>query len=229
MSRSVPQPSIRLSASIRKHCEHEVSRPEICREIAVLEPDIQSCVASARALRHGYPMTRLLWLWVSLVACSNVAVPSSRRPDGSWQLKCGATMDACVRRASELCKERGYVVLGGMSKRQLYGAELGVSQVEERESELQIACADRRGDLPTVLHPFGGSEAASANPVSSASAQPPLPLPSSAPSNAHVASCTPGSTQRCVGPGACSGGQACLPDGSGYAACDCSAPTTKTQ
>jgi hypothetical protein len=172
-------------------------------------------------------MTRLLWLSVSLVACSNVVVPSSRRPDGSWQLKCGAAMDACVRRASELCKERGYVVLGGMSKRQLYGAELGVSQVEERESELEIACADRRGELPKVLHPLASSEAASASPVSSAIALPPSQSP--APSNAQGASCTPGSTQRCVGPGACAGGQACLADGSGYAACDCGARNTKTQ
>jgi hypothetical protein len=33
--------------------------------------------------------------------------------------------------------------------------------------------------------------------------------------------CTPGETQSCVGPGGCRGGQACLPDGAGYAACDC--------
>lgn len=33
--------------------------------------------------------------------------------------------------------------------------------------------------------------------------------------------CVPGSTLRCVGFGNCSGGQACLVDGSGYGACDC--------
>lgn len=33
--------------------------------------------------------------------------------------------------------------------------------------------------------------------------------------------CTPGSTQACIGPGACDGGQACLPDGSGYGECNC--------
>jgi hypothetical protein len=170
-------------------------------------------------------MTRLLWLSLSLVACSNVVVPASRRPDGSWQLKCGASLDACVRRAAELCKERGYVVLGGMSKRQLYGAELGVSQVEVRESELEIACADRRGDLPIVLHPFVCSEAAPATPPPSAG--PSAAPATSGPSGAPPASCTPGSTQRCVGPGACAGGQACLPSGSGYAACDCGAPAAK--
>jgi hypothetical protein len=33
--------------------------------------------------------------------------------------------------------------------------------------------------------------------------------------------CIPGSTQACVGPGACSGGQACSSDGSGFGPCDC--------
>jgi len=33
--------------------------------------------------------------------------------------------------------------------------------------------------------------------------------------------CTPGATQTCVGPGACSGAQACKDDGSGFGACDC--------
>ena len=33
--------------------------------------------------------------------------------------------------------------------------------------------------------------------------------------------CAPGSTQECVGPGACKGGQACKDDGSGYLPCDC--------
>lgn len=36
-----------------------------------------------------------------------------------------------------------------------------------------------------------------------------------------AAVCTPGTTQECVGPGACKGGQACKDDGTGYGACDC--------
>lgn len=35
--------------------------------------------------------------------------------------------------------------------------------------------------------------------------------------------CVPGTTQACVGPAACSGGQSCLPDGSGFGSCDCGA------
>ncbi|MEI9938323.1 MAG: hypothetical protein WDO69_13970 [Pseudomonadota bacterium] len=85
-----------------------------------------------------------------LVACASSTLTPLRKPDGSWHLKCGAALDKCVKQAEELCKSRGYVVLSGMSKRNLYGAELGVSQYEVREAELDIACADRRGNLPIV-------------------------------------------------------------------------------
>jgi hypothetical protein len=39
------------------------------------------------------------------------------------------------------------------------------------------------------------------------------------PEKPHV--CVPGITQACVGPAACSGGQACLTDGSGFGPCTC--------
>jgi hypothetical protein len=155
-------------------------------------------------------MARSFWLSLAFISCSSVQVPASRRPDGSWRLQCGSSLAPCVQRAAEVCKDRGYVVLGGMSKRQLYGAELGVSQVAERQSELAIACADRRGQLPTVL--------------SSSPAPRDDPPPASV---AHTAACTPGATQRCVGAGACAGGQACLADGLGYAACDCGTTPAK--
>jgi len=75
-----------------------------------------------------------------------------KRPDGAWHLQCGATLDNCVKQAEDLCKGRGYVVLSGTSKRTLYGAELGVSRYEVRECELDVACADNRGNLPTVQY-----------------------------------------------------------------------------
>ena len=95
----------------------------------------------------------LRWILSSLllVACaSSTLFPPLRKPDGSWHLKCGATMDNCVKQAEELCRERGYVVLSGQSKHNVYGAELGHSQYEVREAELDVACADRRGALPDV-------------------------------------------------------------------------------
>jgi hypothetical protein len=43
-------------------------------------------------------------------------------------------------------------------------------------------------------------------------------------SGGSSAVCVPGTTQACVGVGACAGGQACTTDGSGYGACECGAP-----
>jgi len=96
-------------------------------------------------------MLRLILSSLLLVACAQSSTqPPLRKPDGSWHLKCGASLDNCVRQAEELCKGRGYAVVSGMSKRKLYGAELGVSRYEVREAELDIACADLRRELPTV-------------------------------------------------------------------------------
>ena len=107
-------------------------------------------------------MSRWFLISLFLTACGSSLIPASRRADGGWHLDCGSLLERCVQRADQLCKGRGYVVLGGMSKRKLYGAELGVSQVEVREAALDIACADRRGDLPTVA--ATGAQPAQANP-----------------------------------------------------------------
>lgn len=107
-------------------------------------------VAARPAFRQVPLMVR--WMLSSLLlftACAS-SMAATRKPDGSWHLKCGSALDRCVKQAEDLCKGRGYVVLSGMSKRNLYGAELGVSQVEVREAELDVACADKRGLLPIV-------------------------------------------------------------------------------
>ena len=122
-----------------------------------------------------------------------------------------------MQRANDLCDNRGYVVLGGVNKRQLLGAELGHSQVEVREAELSFACADRRGDLPKVLT----TNTALALPPPGAVAPGPATATAAAPSKAPATACIPGTTQHCVGSAACSGGQACLADGSGFSPCDC--------
>ena len=98
-------------------------------------------------------MIRWLLIPLFLAACSASLDPALRRPDGAWHVQCGAALERCVKRAEDLCKGRGYLVISGMSKRKLYGAELGVSQVEERQAELDFACADKRGELPTLTAP----------------------------------------------------------------------------
>lgn len=98
-------------------------------------------------------MLRWIPCLLLLVGCASSALQAPvKKPDGSFHLKCGATLDNCVKQADDLCKGRGYVVLSGMLKRKLYGAELGASQYEVREAELDIACADQRGELPTVQY-----------------------------------------------------------------------------
>jgi hypothetical protein len=119
------------------------------------------CASRARVLARLTPM---ICLWLS--ACGSALTPAQRRSDGGFHLKCGASLEACVKRAEELCKRRGFVVISGSSQRKRYGAELGASQVEVREAELDFACADRRGDLPSIV------------PAASVSALPaPLPAP----------------------------------------------------
>lgn len=165
-------------------------------------------------------MRTLSLLWLLLPACTSAAVPAARRADGSWHLKCGASLNQCVQKADELCKSRGFVVLGGKSTRVLYGAELGVSQVEARDSELDVACADRRGDLPVVQ---SGNPPPLALPPRPSDTSTEPPAPPKALSKPPSLVCTPGATQQCVGAGACSGGQSCTADGSGFGPCDCGA------
>jgi hypothetical protein len=109
------------------------------------------------AMHSGMAGRMTRWLLISLfllnAACGAAAVPAARRPDGGWHLKCDASLARCVQEADDLCKGRGYVVISGFNKRKLYGAELGVSQVEERQAELDIACADKRDQLPTLAPP----------------------------------------------------------------------------
>lgn len=123
--------------------------------------------------------------WISssllLVACASSTIQAPvKKPDGSWHLKCGATLDNCVKQGEDLCKGRGYVVLSGVSKRTLYGAELGASRYEVRECELDIACADNHGNLPTVQY---GPPAPAPGPtvLSSAPSAPTIVAPPPAP------------------------------------------------
>ncbi len=153
-------------------------------------------------------MKRFFWLLPLVGACHSAVVPEVKQPDGSWHLSCGSSLAKCADRADTLCGGRGYVVLGGTSRRTMYGAADGISQVEKREADLTIACADHHDELPKVL-------------VTNGVAPPPAVAVAPSAPPAKTSACTPGATQQCVGAGACAGGQACLPDGSGFSPCDC--------
>ncbi len=141
-------------------------------------------------------MARPIWLLLFLVlGCS--ASQAKRRPDGTYLLQCDEERH-CLERAQRVCGESGYMVLGGKNDRKVYGTP--GNQTVVGKNELHIRCsADRAPDAPD---PQQGT----------------WKLP---PRRAQAPVCRPGETQRCVGPAACEGGQACLSDGSGFAPCDC--------
>jgi len=126
--------------------------------------------------------------------------------DGSWQVQCEDQVERCVREAQRVCGEEPYHVISGKQEEKLYGGQNGYQMGAELHT-LEFRC----GSDPGVWKLERKDESA---PVE-AEASPPAP---------PKQLCTPGTTQRCVGPAACEGGQSCNADGTGYSACDCGTP-----
>lgn len=152
---------------------------------------------------------------LAVTACGGVAQQGAREvSEGTWEIDCGS-LGRCAEQAERICRNRGYDIIGGYDHSEVYGHEAGESQVAVRRSRLVVVCRAPNGE--SRLPPEG--------PV----AAPPAPHHDAPPSEAPRALlCTPGATQRCVGKGACEGGQSCLPDGSGFGPCECadSAPAS---
>jgi hypothetical protein len=129
-----------------------------------------------------------------IVGCATVRLERQHLADGSWQLTCPSEMDACTREANSICKDKRYLILAGRSETRRRDAP--PYETEYHTSYLTIVCSEETA---------------------------PPPAPSAAPPTRDLARsiCTPGATQACVGSGACSGGQACRPDGTGFGPCDC--------
>jgi hypothetical protein len=138
-----------------------------------------------------------------LTACAAGSVERKRLADGSWHVTCRLPMDECVRQFEQVCLEKRYRILSGQSKREVHDVEPSIR--EYRTTELTAIC-DR-----------DAAESAAA----AASASAPAPPPVSSAAVHEAPRCVPGTTQACVGPGGCTGGQACRADGMGFAACDC--------
>lgn len=138
-------------------------------------------------------------------------------PDGSLRIKCQGSLAACLTRAEEICHGTTYEVLRARDQRDRYGPEMGTAQIEVRSSEALVRCGGRG-------RPLGGydelkaspAEASPNNPGPRLARAPAAPPPAPAPR-----ACVPGSTQACIGPGKCEGGQSCLPDGAAFGPCDC--------
>ena len=136
------------------------------------------------------------------LACAHDAPDRRRLADGSYRLECEVELSKCLAKVEEVCGDHGYDVVQAKEERRRAGPiEM---QGEHVVSDAVVRC--RRPDA-LLSDPTGPA----------ASAGPGAPAPSAA------ARCFPGSTQRCVGPGACEGAQTCRADGLSFGACDCGA------
>jgi hypothetical protein len=149
--------------------------------------------------------------------CSRPGVRMQSLPDGTRELECQVPLWKCLMHVDDYCKGASYEVLYALDKQQVFGSQQ--STIEARTSEAVIRCQGQHVKLKGPLDP--PPAAAAPAPFASAASSAKAPAP-------PALACVPGSTQTCVGPGACSGGQACMADGSGFAACDCGASTPPT-
>ena len=148
---------------------------------------------------------QLALLAMGVWACASTQ--TKRRVNGSYAIECNS-QKVCLERAQKICGETGYSIVGGRHDQKIYGVP-GNQKVVGKD-ELFIRCnKDKISDAPD---PAAGSwklerpDASSTSPRSKA---------------AKNSICRPGETQRCVGVGACVGGQACEADGTRFGPCDC--------
>jgi hypothetical protein len=140
--------------------------------------------------------------WLSLVsftllaACGASEVQSQKLKDGSWSFTCELAMDECIRRVQEQCRNQRYRILEGTSETRLRDAP--PFERAYHTSRLHLVCNDDGANV--LLSLGGGSEQGAPKPT---------------------IACSVGETRACIGPGACKGGQVCLPDGKGFGSCDC--------
>lgn len=154
---------------------------------------------------------RSLLAVVSLIAplaCSKGGDLPAKQADGSYHLTCAGALSDCLQRAERLCREQGYVVAEARDVMELLGHESGESQVPIRKSDAVIYCNDVKPRQRPIIEVKRDTPVTTSAPAAATSEPAPL-------------TCVPGTTQACVGPGGCSGGQACAADGSRYEACDC--------
>jgi hypothetical protein len=137
-----------------------------------------------------------LWL---LTACGPAQFQQETLKDGSVKVSCELSMDECVRRAQDLCRNQRYRIIDGTSETRLRDAP--PFERAYHTSRLHFECTDDGGKPLISL----GS-----TPAAPAEVKPPV-----------ARSCATGETRVCVGAAACKGGQACLADGSGFGPCDC--------
>ena len=163
-------------------------------------------------------MTRGLWLLSLLTptACSHGSGGPVRQADGGYTLSCKGRLSDCLRHAERLCKDDGYAVSEAHDVRDLAGHEQGQSQILIERSDATVYCGSR--GLHVKRPPIALTRESTIAPVAPTPFKTPAALE---PRATPALACVPGSTQACVGPAGCSGGQACAGDGARYEPCNC--------
>jgi hypothetical protein len=195
--------------------------------------------SSARStrIRRAPIAARLGAGFIALAAAAATACASQqgfdtqRLPDGSINLKCRGPLGQCLANADAICHGNTYEVVRARDQRDRYGPANGTSQVEVRSSEATVRCSSplhplnpKAGTVESAngwtLKRGGSDEGVDGNGIPAGVKDETRPGTAGlTPVTARV--CVPGTTQACVGPGKCEGGQSCLPDGSAFGPCDC--------
>ena len=137
-----------------------------------------------------------------LTACGPAQFQQEKLNDGSFKVTCELSMDECVRRASDLCRNQRYRIIEGTSETRLRDAP--PFERAYHTSRLHLACTNDGAEVLLSLD----KPAVTDKPAADAT-------------KATAPLCSPGETRTCVGAGACQGGQACSADGKSFGACDC--------
>jgi hypothetical protein len=172
--------------------------------------------------RYGaFTVTFALGAALAAVACARPDLEIRALPDGTRELTCKYTLSQCLSHADDVCKGASYEVLYATDTQKVYGSPSS-NEIESRTSQAVIHCLGihdkpKGGQPPVELASPAASAGAPPAPSGAVAVTTTAPVP-----QAHT--CVPGATQSCVGPAACAGGQACLPDGSGFGPCDCGGP-----
>jgi hypothetical protein len=174
-------------------------------------------------------MRRSLCIVATLVIISAASCKTAELSGGGAQVATSQSAPVDSGWDPESCESLGYVVgrgggsFGGawisneelityaMNDLRNQAAELGANFVQHDTPTMGQTGSENGSNTTTAT--VSGTAYSCKRKAAKAPAAPTLPP--------RPAGCTPGSTQACVGPGGCKGGQACVADGSGYSPCDC--------
>ena len=142
------------------------------------------------------------------LACSHTSgVERRKQEDGSYRVDCKQQpLARCLTAIEEVCED-GYEILRANEARRFVGPR----EINEPivSSEVVARCGGPTRVFGEVEKPNAPATQGTSSPSGGAAPAPP------------GRACFPGSTQACIGPGACRGGQQCLADGMAFGPCDC--------